>query len=76
MNQAITDIITGPDGKSVEIAHLLWIIGVIALVGMAIYTAIHTGAYPANFGQDFGFVNAGGAAGAWGRAKADQAGGS
>lgn len=72
MFKFLQDIFTGPDGESFEIAHLLWALGVLAFLGIAIYVAIHTGVYPSNFGTDFMTLNAGGAAGAFARAKSDQ----
>lgn len=73
MSKILRDMFTGPDGKSFEMAHFVWFLGAIVLMGIALYTAVKTGAYPQNFGQDFGIVNGGGALGSWGRAKADQA---
>jgi len=72
MNKVINDLFTGPDGKSIEIAHVIWALGVLAVIGIAVYTAVKTGTYPPTFGQDLGLVSAGGGVGAYARAKSDQ----
>lgn len=72
MQKLLCDLFTGPDGKTVEIAHVLWGLGVVALIGVAIYTAVKSGTYPTTFGQDLGMVSAGGGVGAYARAKSDQ----
>ena len=72
MGKILKDVFTGPDGQSFEIAHFLWAIGVLALIIVAIYTAVKTGTYPSSFGQDLGMVSAGGGIGSYARAKSDQ----
>lgn len=67
------DIFTGPDGQSVEVAHVLWVLAVLVFLAITIYVVLKTGQYPNNFGTDFLTLNGGGAAGAFARAKADQA---
>lgn len=66
------DLLTGPDDQTYEIAHIMWFVGVISFVVLATYTVFKNGQYPNGFGTDFMTLNAGGAAGAYGRAKADQ----
>ena len=68
----LKDIFTGPDDETYEVAHILWALGVVAFIVMVAYTVFKTGSYPQGFGQDFGLLNTGGAAGAYARAKADQ----
>ncbi len=72
MRKLLMQIFTGPDGQTVEIAHILWAAGVVALIGVAVYTAVKTGTYPSSFGQDLGMVSAGGGIGSYARAKSDQ----
>ena len=72
LKQIANDIFTGPDNKTVEVAHVLWALGVILLMAIAAYVTIKTGTYPTNFGQDFMFIMSGGAVGSFARAKADQ----
>jgi len=72
LKKVIKDLFTGPDDNTYELAHFLWVFGVLAFVGMVAYTVYKTGGYPQGFGTDFGTLNAGGAAGAFARAKADQ----
>ena len=68
----LKDIFTGPDNKTVELAHVVWVLAVLSFIGVSVYIAVKTATYPTNFGQDFGLLNAGGAAGAYARAKSDQ----
>ena len=72
MGKILNDIFTGPDGKSFEIAHLLWALGVFIFLGCVVYVVIHSGTYPTSFGTDFLALNSGGAAGSFARAKSDQ----
>ncbi len=67
----LKDIFTGPDNQTFEIAHFLWALGVIVFLASVVYFVVHTGSYPTNFGQDFLTLNAGGAAGAYARARSD-----
>ena len=68
----IRDVFTGPDNTTIELAHVLWAVGVVAFILMVGYAVFKTGTYPTGFGQDFGMLSAGGGASAWARAKADQ----
>ena len=70
--QILKDIFTGPDDETYEVAHILWVVGVVAFISLVAYTVIKSGTYPTGFGTDFMTLNAGGAAGAYARAKADQ----
>lgn len=66
------DIFTGPDGQSVEIAHVIWVLAVIVFLAITVYVVVKSGQYPNNFGTDFLTLNGGGAAGSFARAKSDQ----
>jgi hypothetical protein len=72
MNKLLKHILTAKDNETYEIANIMWAIGIIVLVLMAVYTVYKTGSYPSTFGQDFALLNGGGAAGTWGRAQADK----
>lgn len=65
-------LMTGPDNETYELAHFIWLAGALGVIGVAAYSAFKSGTYPSGFGTDFGAVSAGGAAGAYARAKADQ----
>ena len=68
----LRNIFTGPDNETIELAHVLWAMGVITFIGMVVYYVFTTKSYPSNFGQDFLALNAGGSIGSYARAKADQ----
>jgi len=72
MLKFLKDVFTGSDNETYEIAHILWALGVICFLGMAIYYVWTAKAYPGNFGTDFMALNAGGAVGSVARAKSDQ----
>jgi len=72
MKRLMKDLFTGNDSRTFESAHVIWAIGALTFIVMACYHVFRTGNYPTGFGQDFGWLNAGGAGGSWMRAKADQ----
>lgn len=68
----LKNIFTGPDNQTFELSHFLWAAAVLCFLAFVGYWVWQTKSYPANFGTDFLTLNAGGAGGAYARAKADQ----
>lgn len=71
MQKFLHDILTGPDGESYELAHIVWVIGVLVFIGIVLFISVKTGQYPTNFGQDFAALNIGGGIGSLARSKSD-----
>lgn len=64
MNNFLRHILTGKDCQTYDIARVLWGIGVLAFIGLAIYDTIVRGHFePTNYGIGFGSTMVAGGAG-------------
>jgi hypothetical protein len=60
----IKDCLTGKDGESYDVGRLLWILGVLAFIGLSIYSLCNKGTFdPMNWGTGYGAILGGGGAG-------------
>jgi hypothetical protein len=60
----VSDCLTGKDGESYDVGRVLWIIGVLAFIGLSIYGLYRGGAFdPLNWGTGYGAILGGGGAG-------------
>ena len=64
MKRIITDLFTGPDGKTHDPSRWLWIIGVLVFLTFSGYQVYKTGVFDmVNFGLAYSALLGGGAAG-------------
>lgn len=64
MNKVLKDILTGINGETYDLGRLLWAVGVLTYIGLAIYALIKGQLWqPESYGIGLGAVLAGGGAG-------------
>jgi hypothetical protein len=64
VSRIVSDLFTGPDGKTHDPARWLWIIGVVAFLGFSGFQIYKSGVFDmVNFGVAFGTLLGSGAAG-------------